>query len=175
MKSPRQKLLQKTVLINRAPLLALWITIVALREGHSEDDALRAGRAISGMLAESKGRRLGITLERQSNIKNTQTISEKRVDIAGFSIPLVRFEKVSPKSMKSYFIRSFRDEGVLQNVSDALMKLARSYKKNDIGKNAYKLYEIFRPQIADGLQGWGQRGILYIDIITRLCASGHKK
>lgn len=46
--------------INRAPVLTLWVAVVAQREGFQEDAALTFGKAISGMLAQAKGRAIGV-------------------------------------------------------------------------------------------------------------------
>jgi hypothetical protein len=50
----------KTVSINRAPVLTLWAAIVAKRLGFDEDEALTLGKALAGLNAQAKGRRLGI-------------------------------------------------------------------------------------------------------------------
>lgn len=50
----------KTITINRAPVLTLWATVVAKRLGFKQDEALTLGRAVAGLNAQSKGRRLGI-------------------------------------------------------------------------------------------------------------------
>ena len=50
----------QTVTINRAPVLALWATVVAERLGFSRDEALSLGKAVTGLNAQSKGQRLGI-------------------------------------------------------------------------------------------------------------------
>ncbi len=48
------------ILINRAPVLTLWAAIVAERLGFNPDEALSLGKALAGLNAQSKGRRLGI-------------------------------------------------------------------------------------------------------------------
>jgi hypothetical protein len=50
----------KTISINRAPVLTLWAAVVAQRLGFDEYEALTLGRAVAGLNAYSKGRRLGI-------------------------------------------------------------------------------------------------------------------
>ena len=50
----------RTISINRAPVLTLWAAIVAQRLGFNEDEALTLGKAVAGLNAYSKGRRLGI-------------------------------------------------------------------------------------------------------------------
>jgi hypothetical protein len=52
-----------TVNINRAPVLTLWATVVAERLGYDHDAALTLGRAVAGLNAHSKARRLGIIEE----------------------------------------------------------------------------------------------------------------
>src|SRR5512144_33522 len=48
------------ILINRAPVLTLWAAVVAERLGFNKDEALSLGKALAGLNAQSKGRRLGI-------------------------------------------------------------------------------------------------------------------
>jgi hypothetical protein len=50
----------KTISINRFPVLTLWATVVAERLGYKEDEALSLGKAFTGLTAQAKGRRLGI-------------------------------------------------------------------------------------------------------------------
>ena len=49
-----------TIEINRAPVLTLWATVVAERLGFGHKEALTLGKAVAGLNAQSKGRRLGI-------------------------------------------------------------------------------------------------------------------
>jgi hypothetical protein len=49
----------KTISINRAPVLTLWSAVVAQRLGFAADDALTLGKAVAGVNAQAKGRRLG--------------------------------------------------------------------------------------------------------------------
>ena len=49
-----------TVTINRAPVLTLWAAVVAKRLGFAWPEALSLGKALAGLDAQSKGRRLGI-------------------------------------------------------------------------------------------------------------------
>jgi hypothetical protein len=49
-----------TVTINRAPVLTLWATVVAERLGYDHEAALTLGKAVAGLNAQSKGRRLGM-------------------------------------------------------------------------------------------------------------------
>jgi hypothetical protein len=42
------------ILINRTPVLTLWVATVAERLGFDEDEALSLGKAVAGMNAQSK-------------------------------------------------------------------------------------------------------------------------
>jgi hypothetical protein len=48
------------VSINRAPVMTLWAAVVAHRLGFTWDEALSLGKAVAGLNAQAKGRRLGI-------------------------------------------------------------------------------------------------------------------
>jgi hypothetical protein len=48
------------VTINRAPVLTLWATVGAEQLGYDHETALTLGKAVAGLNAQSKGRRLGI-------------------------------------------------------------------------------------------------------------------
>jgi hypothetical protein len=54
-----------TVKINRAPVLTLWAAVVAEPLGYDHEAALTLGKAVAGLNAQSKGRRLGIFEEPQ--------------------------------------------------------------------------------------------------------------
>ncbi len=51
---------ERSILINRAPVLTLWAITVAGRLGFDRDEALSLGKAVAGLTAQSKGRRLGV-------------------------------------------------------------------------------------------------------------------
>ena len=51
--------------VNRAPVLTLWVAVVAQRQGFSRDSGLSFGKSISGLLAQSKGRRIGVFDEKE--------------------------------------------------------------------------------------------------------------
>src|SRR5437870_6898734 len=50
----------RTLSINRAPVLTLGAAVIAERLGFDEDEALTLGKAVAGLNAQAKGRRLGI-------------------------------------------------------------------------------------------------------------------
>jgi hypothetical protein len=62
----------KTISINRAPVLTLWASVVAQRLGFDEDEALTLGRAVAGLNAQAKGRRLGIFKPHEEKAKKAR-------------------------------------------------------------------------------------------------------
>ena len=49
-----------TISVNRAAVLTLWASVVAERLGFDRPESLSLGRAVAGLNAQSKGRRLGV-------------------------------------------------------------------------------------------------------------------
>ena len=85
------------VQVNRAPVITLWAAVVAQRQGHSRDAALTFGKYISGMLAQSKGRSIGIyeddskSEEEKSEAKrNEEQAGVQRVDVFGMFVKAVK-------------------------------------------------------------------------------------
>ena len=50
----------KTIQVNRAPVMTLWAAVVTERLGYDPDAALTLGKAVAGLNAQAKGRRLGL-------------------------------------------------------------------------------------------------------------------
>jgi hypothetical protein len=68
----------ETMLINRAPVLALWAAVVAERLGFSRDEALSLGKAVTALNAQSKGQRLGIYEKREARGERREARGERR-------------------------------------------------------------------------------------------------
>src|SRR5215469_8240854 len=62
----------KSISINRAPVLTLWAAVVARRLGFAEDEAMTLGRAVAGLNAQAKGRRLGIFKPHEEKAKTAR-------------------------------------------------------------------------------------------------------
>src|SRR5512136_578534 len=77
------------VLINRAPVLALWATVVAERLGFSRDEALSLGKAVTGLNAQSKGQRLGIYRKHEMPKERREGRADS-VELFGREIPVTR-------------------------------------------------------------------------------------
>ena len=71
-----------TILINRAPVLTLWAYVVARRLRFRKAEALTLGKAVAGLNAQAKGRRLGIYSPKEKPKK----AREKRKKDNGFLV-----------------------------------------------------------------------------------------
>lgn len=176
-----EQVAESEVLTNRAPVLTLWAAIVAEELGHDHEMALTLGKAVAGLNAQSKGRRLGIYGEGPAENKDESAGKKpaeepEMVDLLGRRIPVVETESgrraalkgkaIDPASVQRYFEKKFGDD--LDAVSDALRRLARATNPGDLEATAYALYEQFRPEIPKGKKGWGAKGELDLGLIRSL-------
>ena len=51
------------------------------------------------------------------------------------------------------------------------MTLDRSFTRTDLAREAFRIYEQFRPAIHEGEAGWGAKGVLDLDRIARATGS----
>jgi hypothetical protein len=169
----------KTVSINRAPVLTLWAAVVAKRLGFDEDEALSLGKALAGLNAQAKGRRLGLLKPHEEGAKQARTRErgeEFWVELLGRPIPARNTEDgvravsgtqvIDPGSARRYLGSKFGDD--LDAARSALERLAESYQPDELAERSFSLYERFRPQIPAGVKGWGANGILDLGLIERL-------
>lgn len=167
--------------INRAPVLTLWAAVVAERLGYEEETALTLGKAVAGLNAQSKGKKLGIYEEKSDEEKKEDKKEEgaarpEFIELLGRGIPTVRTpqglraaEKGKPihaESVQTYLRQKFGED--FEEARKAMEKLARAYPPKQLEGKAYDLYEKFRPEIPEGKKGWGAKGELDLDYIRSL-------
>ena len=170
-----------TVKINRAPVLTLWASVVAERLGNDHETGLTLGKAVAGLNAQSKGRRLGIFEEpkdaqadkeqkaRRPGQAPTVPLLHRRVPIVKTDQGLratVKGQPIDPASVRRYLAQKFRHE--LADVQAAMEALAKAYSADQLAAQAYVLYEQFRPVIPEGKPGRGAAGRLDLDHIRSL-------
>jgi hypothetical protein len=168
------------ITINRAPVLALWATIVAERLGFTRDEALSLGKAVTGLNAQTKGQRLGIYTKKEVRRARGEEGGHgprDAVELMGREIPVVRTaagvrainkdSPISPESTQKYLQCKFGDD--LPVVRAAMEELARSLKPEVLAARAFALYAQFRPGIPEGVKGWGAKGSLDCAAIRALC------
>jgi hypothetical protein len=170
---------EHNILINRAPVLTLWATTVAERLGFKQDEALSLGKAVAGLTAQSKGQRLDIYKPVPQEIKKAR--ARKRgeeffVEICGRQVPAinttdgvraaVKNKPIEAKSVERYLESKFGES--LGTARTAMRDLAKAYRAEQLSKNAFSLYERFRPAIPEGAVGWGAKGNLDLGLIRSL-------
>jgi hypothetical protein len=177
---PKKEELER-IEINRAPVLTLWVAVVAERQGYAYEEGLSFGKAISGILAHSKGRRLGVyedkdQQDRKRKTKQQQKEKEK-FDVFGMRIAgqttkegtrlaLQNNKPISPVSVESYLRRAFGP--YYEQGKEAMRALAKAYPPEKLGSEAYSLYEKIRPQVPGGMKGWGAKGYLDLNLLHQL-------
>ena len=166
--------------INRAPVLTLWAAIVAERLGHDSELSLTLGKAVAGLNAQSKGRRLGIfkppATKDGKSPKKSGLGEDRFIDLCGRSIPakktgdglraVVKDKPIDPEQVRAYLTRAFGDD--LPAVRKSMIQLAKSFNKKALAETAFALYEKFRPVVAPGQSGWGQKAELDLKRIRSL-------
>jgi hypothetical protein len=154
--------------------------VVAERLGHPEETALTLGRAVAGASAQAKARRLGIAEERPGGDDHTAAPREGRdrraapartVRLLGREIPVaaakggavVALDKDkpgSPSAVRNYLARAFGER--LGEVRAAMEELAASLPPDELDRTGFRLYERFRPEVPEGVAGWGAKAELRI-------------
>ena len=167
--------------INRAPVLTLWATVVAERLGYDTETALTLGKAVAGLNAQSKGKKLGIYEEPSEEEKERQAKKQKEVktefiEILGRGVPAIKTPKglraaiqgdaIHPGSVETYLKQKFGEN--YEDARATMEKLAKAYTPKQLESKAYGLYEKFRPEIPEGTKGWGAKGELDLDYIRSL-------
>lgn len=171
----------KKIKINRAPVLTLWAAVVAERLGYGTDTALTLGKAVAGLNAQSKGRRLGIYEEKSEEDEKKEGKKKEKpkpefIELLGRGIPAIKTskgfraaikgEEIDPESVETYLKQKFKDD--LDDTRAAMEKLARAFTPKQLDSKAYGLYEKFRPEIPEGTKGWGAKGELDLEYIRSL-------
>jgi hypothetical protein len=169
----------KTISINRAPVLTLWASVVAERLGFDQDEGLSLAKALAGLTALSKGRRLGIYKPHEQGAKEAREKEhgeEFWIELCGRPLPARNTEKgiravkgaqvIEPGGVRRYLESKFGDD--LGRVQSAMQRLARTFEPKELADIAFRLYERFRPAIPEGVRGWGAKGNLDLGVIEGL-------
>lgn len=166
--------------VNRAPVLTLWATVVAERLGHPPETAWTLGRFVAGSSARAKARRLGMIEETHETEERHARAAElkpqrRTVHLLGRDIPVLpaadgtlRAEDdgkpSSANSARSYVARAFGDR--LADARAAMEALAASLPPEELNRVGFRLYERFRPDVPEGVRGWGAKGELRVERIV---------
>ncbi len=158
--------------VNRAPVLTMWAAVVAQRLGFDWAEALTLGRVVAGLNAYAKGRALGIFYPRQKELKEQRKKladgEQLHIDLLGRAVPVLQTEEglrglskgkpIAPASVERYLHGKFGD--AYDTARKAMQELASSRPPRVLARDAYALYEAFRPEVPAGSRGWGAAGDL---------------
>src|SRR5215831_1855417 len=135
----------RTISINRAPVLTLWTAVVAQRLGFDEDEALTLGRAVAGLNAQSKGRRLGIFKPHEKKAKKAREKEPGErfwIEVCGRPVTVTNTDEgiravrgrnpIDPDSVRRYLEDKFGED--LKAVRKAMTKLARAYPPGELAE-----------------------------------------
>jgi hypothetical protein len=170
---------QNKILINRAPVLTLWASVVAERLGFKHDEALSLGKALAGLNEQSKGQRLGIFKPSPNELKKVREHGrgeEFWVDLLGRALPAMNTEKgmravikskpIEPEGVERYLESKFGD--ALPKTRKVMAELVNALDPDELAQKGFGLYEQFRPAIPEGIRGWGAKGELDLGRISKL-------
>ena len=76
---------------------------------------------------------------------------------------------IRPDSVQKYLESKFGE--ALEDVSNAMLELAKALPPPELGEKAYALYEKFRPEIPPGKKGWRASGKLDLDLIHKMASA----
>jgi hypothetical protein len=171
-----------SIIVNRAPVLTLWATVVAERLGHPPDTALTLGRAVAGFAARTKARAIGREERKSDRNADTPRLRvehvTKPVMLLGREIRLLPTEDgelraadgdqpADPASVQRYLTRAFSHH--IDAVRTAMERLAAQHEPAELNRIGFRLYEKFRPDVPPGNEGWAKKAAL--DISKILSAS----
>ena len=98
------------------------------------------------------------------------------IEICGRQVPaintpdgvraVIKNQPIESKSVEQYLESKFGES--LGTARTAMRDLAKAFRPDQLLKNAFSLYEEFRPAIPEGVKGWGAKGNLDIDRIRSL-------
>jgi len=161
-----------TITINRAPVLTLWVIVVAERQGYNSREAATYGKWISGIMAHAKGKKEGRFEDSEEPKKKKQRFEHVQF-FSHIKVPIVTRngnrlavnqdgDPIDYSSVESYLERAFGSR--LVDAKEALEVLANSMSGEELHKQAYSLYETFRPPY----KGWGQKSLWSLDSVRQL-------
>jgi hypothetical protein len=174
------------LIVNRAPVLTLWGSVVAERLGHPRDTALTLGRAVGGSTARLKVRIVG---QEEWRIPDPDTPPRREEDVRapvyllGKTIGLLpsadgklraafrtlptaglevadEFLPANPTEIERYLAKAFGE--YLAGVRAAMEALAQRYEPTELNRIGFRLYEEFRPEIPLGYSGGGAKAALEV-------------
>ncbi|KAI0068645.1 hypothetical protein BV25DRAFT_1817543 [Artomyces pyxidatus] len=173
-----QALKNKSVVINRAPVMMAWSFVVSERLGFNREEALSIASVYTEMNAIAKGVSLGIYDKSKQKGIDASPSAQPYVDLMGRRVPLYQTAEgtwralaagkpAPPTAAYSYISRSLKQTAPA--IIGAMRLLAQSYSNaNELNRAAWSLYADFRPEV----DGWGKKGSIRCETLLGLRKSG---
>ena len=137
---------------------------------------------MAGLNAYSKGVSLGIfqptpkeVKEKRRKMRKEETVT---VDLLHRAVPAKHTEEglralsgktpIRPESVQKYLEGKFGD--AMEDISNAMLELAKSLPPAQLAEEAYALYEKFRPEIPPGKKG-GASGKPDLELIRKMASA----
>ncbi len=79
---------------------------------------------------------------------------------------VTKSKPIEPESVERYLESKFGD--AVPQARTAMIELARAFKPYELAQRGFSLYEQFRPQIPEGVSGWGAKGELDLGLVRKL-------
>jgi len=108
--------------------------------------------------------------------KRTKAREKFEVELLNRAVPVlmtpegIRAESkgkpANAKAVEKYLGAKFGE--ALKPARDAMVRLAKAFPPEELANKAYRLYERFRPDIPQGVGGWGAKGVLDLGVIEGL-------
>ncbi|KAJ7129582.1 hypothetical protein C8R44DRAFT_82192 [Mycena epipterygia] len=164
----------KTTVVNRAPLMTAWSTLVAERLGFQREEALSIASVYTELNAISKGVSMGIYKKGTERAMEAPIGgSQPYVELMGRRVPLFQTQTsqwrglsngtaVQPSTAFAYISRALRQ--TTPHIIGALRLLVESFTPQEINAKAWGLYAEFRPEV----NGWGERAEVKCETILGL-------
>jgi hypothetical protein len=137
------------------------------------------GKAVAGLNAQAKGRRLGIFKPHEEKARKAREKERGErflIEVCGRPVPAMNTDEgiravqsgkpIDPDGVRRYLEDKFGDDR--KAVGSVMKKLAKAYKPKELAHNAYRLDERLRPDIPAGKKEWDARGDLDLGVIASL-------
>ncbi|KAI7504481.1 hypothetical protein KC367_g985 [Hortaea werneckii] len=172
---------QIAIIVNRAPVLELWASCLTrfIYPSVSWKTCLSVGGAISTITAVAKGRSIGTVekpdpgkaeerrRERQQKAENEQL---EDIEVMGFHLRLKDGQALvgdGPKPSNEGALSKKFGQDQYEMAKRAFQDALDSWKgrESELNREAFKMYEEFRPTVPPGQKGWGRKGQLNLESV----------
>lgn len=155
---------ERPLRVNPAPVLTLWVAVVAERQGHPPETALSLASAVAGTAARARARPVGPAEDRAPAPLRAVRLLGREVavtEIGGTTLAAGPDGEPAPAApVQAYLVRAFGPR--LAAARQAMEQLAATLPPEALNRIGFQLYERFRPDLPEGAAGWAAKGTLHL-------------